>query len=80
MLSEDSMWGVKWNGHVYKTDVSRSEAEAIAERLAKRATKNVDRGDHFEIFKDKKLIKEVNEMYQTAKRGENQTYKYVQYK
>ena len=80
MLGDESWWCVKWNNHIYRRGLTRQEAERVAEKLAARSTKNKDFGDHFEIFKDKDTLKEVNEMYRTAKQGDMQTYKYIQYR
>ena len=76
-LLGDDIWCVKVNGRVFKGDLSKEEAEAIAERHQRGLCKHKDFGDHAEICRDKEIIREVNEMYQKAKHGERQQYNMV---
>jgi len=79
MIGED-IWCVKVNGVIYKRDLSKRKAEAIAETHQRGLCKHKDFGDHVEVVRDQETIRDVDAMYQTAKRGERQTYQYMQYK
>lgn len=79
MIGED-IWCVVVNGVVYKRDLSRRKAEAIAEEHQRGLCKHKDFGDHVEVRRDTQTIQDVDVMYQTARRGERQTYQFIGYK
>ena len=78
-LVGDDIWCVTYQGRVVKGDLSRKEAEAVAERYQRGLCKHKDFGDHVEIKRDKEIIKEADEMYKMAKRGERQVYNMMTY-
>lgn len=75
----DNLWCVKINGRVFKGDLSKREAEAMAERYQRGLCKHKDFRDHVEICRDKEIIKEADEIWKTAKRGEMQKYQLSQW-
>ena len=70
----DDQWCVTINGQVFKNDLTRKEAEAVAERYQRGLCKHRDMNDHVEIKRDKVTIKDTDEMYKVMKAGERQTY------
>lgn len=70
----DDQWCVTINGQVFQNDLTRREAEAIAERYQRGFCKHKDFKDHVEIKRDKVTIKDTDEMYKTMKAGERQVY------
>lgn len=70
----DEIWSVYVQGQKYKSDLTRKEAEAIAERHQRGLCKHKDFGDHVEIRRDKEMIKEVDGWYKEAKAGNMQKY------
>ena len=75
-LFGDEIWSVWVNGVKYKGDLTRARAEAIAERHQNGLLKHRDTRTHVEIRRDKDLIRETDEMYKRAKRGDMQQYQY----
>ncbi len=73
MLGEE-IWCVMVNGTKYKGDLTRKEAEAIAERHQRGLCKHRDFGDHVEVKRDRSTIENVNAYYKDAKEGKLQTY------
>lgn len=76
----DNLWCVTWQGQILKRDLSRDEAEAFAEKRQRGLCKHRDMGDHIEIKRDKAFIKDVDEMWKTAKKGERQVYKQLEWR
>ena len=70
----DDQWCVMIQGRVFKNDLTRREAEAIAERYQRGLCKHKDFRDHVEIKRDRTTIKDTDEMYRKMKAGERQVY------
>ncbi len=71
MLGDDQ-WVVTINGGVFKGPLSRKEAEEIAARYQKGVCKHRDHRIYVDIKRDVQMIKESDERYKVAKRGERQ--------
>jgi len=76
----DEIWAVYVNGQKYRGDLNKKQAEAIAERHQRGLCKHRDFRDHVELRRDIDVIKQVNDMYKTAKAGDMQKYEFVEWR
>ena len=68
------------NGVKYKGDLTRKQAESLAEQHQRGFCKHKELGIHVEIKRDKQIIEEVNGYYKEAKAGNMQKYNLMGWK
>ncbi len=76
----DDIWCVTLNGTKIKGDMTRKQAEALAEQHQKGFCKHKDFRDYVEVKRDREMINAVDKMYHNAKRGEMQKYEFVEWR